>query len=379
MMGISLLLAVHGATGSYATAGLATGCLAVGEAVGGPQFARLVDRFGQRRAVPILAGGHCLALVTLLVAAALGIVAAMCVLAVIAGALLPQPGALSAARWSHIVPDRRDLGAAFSLEAVVNNVAFFSAAPLATLLITVAPWAASASAGTLVLLGSLVLAAQHRTEPPVGRVLDARRPGAGGLWRRPFVRVLGVNLGLGLFFGANPLLVTSFAQQHGFLPVAGFLLALSSAASLVSGVLYGAVGGRWVPSRVQAGATVLVAVAVAVLLAAPHLVGLCLMLALAGAAIAPIITTSSQIIEAEVPAPSLTQGFTWVNTASAAGVACGASVIGAALEAGSFSLAVFALFALVTIMAITALPGIRRRGSRLTRPAGRTDGPPGRP
>lgn len=355
MTGISLLLAVQGETGSFATAGLATGALAVGEAAGGPQLARLVDKFGQSHTVPVLAGLHATLIVALIGTLDRGSTAAVFLLAAAAGAVLPQPGALSASRWSHVVSDKRDLSAAFSLEALVNNVVFFAAAPIATLLgASISSWVPSAAACLLVLAGCGILSLQRRTQPPAVTSSDRVLGRPQGLWSRRFICALGVNLGLGFFFGANPILVTSFAGQNGLLSIAGLILAVSSAESFVSGALYGSVGGRFRPEKVQLAASALVVVAVVVPLLVPGLVAIIVMLAVAGAAIAPIIATSSQIIESASSRDRLTQAFTWVNTASAAGIAMGASIVGFAVEEGGFWTACFTLLVLTSLAVVAA-------------------------
>lgn len=54
MMSLGVLWAVKGTTGSFAIAGLATGCFAAAEALITPQVARYVDSYGQRRVVLML-------------------------------------------------------------------------------------------------------------------------------------------------------------------------------------------------------------------------------------------------------------------------------------------------------------------------------------
>ena len=58
MTGLGIVWLVHGSTGSYAAAGSVTGGFAVAEALAGPQVARLIDRFGQTRMLPITLLAH---------------------------------------------------------------------------------------------------------------------------------------------------------------------------------------------------------------------------------------------------------------------------------------------------------------------------------
>ena len=126
MTGLGLVWLVHGATGSYAAAGLVTGAFAVAEAVVGPQAARLVDRHGQTRVLPVLAGVHAAAVAALVLAVGRGAPAwSLAAVAAVAGVGVPQLGALSAARWVALV--RRHHGGApgvlttaLALESVAN-------------------------------------------------------------------------------------------------------------------------------------------------------------------------------------------------------------------------------------------------------------------
>ncbi|MFD8812563.1 MFS transporter, partial [Streptomyces sp. NPDC059627] len=65
MTGIGIVWLVHGHTGTFTSAGLVGGCFAVAEALGAPQVARLVDRFGQTRVLPPVLLAHALAVALL--------------------------------------------------------------------------------------------------------------------------------------------------------------------------------------------------------------------------------------------------------------------------------------------------------------------------
>lgn len=129
MTSLGLVWLVHARTGSYATAGVVTGGFAVAEAAVGPQAARLVDRLGQTRVLPPLLLAHAAAVVALLgMVTAGGPVWSLTVGGVLAGATIPQLGALSAARWSSLL--RGDaagaLLTAFSLESLSNGTAYLA-------------------------------------------------------------------------------------------------------------------------------------------------------------------------------------------------------------------------------------------------------------
>lgn len=372
--GIGLLFSIHGSTGSYAFAGAVTGAFAISEGIAGPQIGRLIDRFGQGRILPLVAGIHLIAIVLTVLAAAgaglpLSVLAAMA-----AGATVAQPGALSGARWVHILPDRTDLRVAFSLEAAVNDAVFIIGPPLVTILSgLVAPWAGTAVAAALLVLGCLALAAQRTTAPPpAGRTPRRGEPPespARGMLSRAFVAAVGVNLGLGCFFGAAPVLVTATAAGAGTPAIAGPILAVTSLASLASGLAYGASAGRLRPQVVQVAAAMVLLSAIVIAAIWPSLPGLTIAVLVAGIAIAPLVATSSQIVEASVERRVLTQGLTWINTASAAGIGVSSAAVGLAIDSGGLRAAILVALSLVSVAVMSALAGFRfrREARRATR------------
>jgi predicted MFS family arabinose efflux permease len=363
MTGLGLLFSIRHATGSFAAAGAATGAFALAEAVVGPQIARLTDRWGQTRIVPSAAMVHVGAIVAAIMTAGHASIGITLALVVVAGAVIPQPGALSAARWSRLPLGPEALRTAFSLEANVNDVVFLSGPILATLAGSLlAPWAGTVVAAILLSAGCVALALQRRTAPAAHRrprrAADERRTTLLG---RPFLATLGVNLGLGCFFGAAPLLVTAAATAEGRQPSIGLVLALSSAASIVAGALYGSLRSGPRPRTVQLIAAIVLTVAVLIGVVQPTLLGLAIMLLVGGTAIAPLLASSSQIVQAAVAPAELTQGFTWINSASASGIAASAALTGQLLATGGVEAATPPLLILVLIAVVSAALSFRRR------------------
>lgn len=355
MTGLGLLYSVQHATGSFAIAGAATGAFAVAEAVAGPQVARLIDRWGQTRVVPVVAVVHVIALATAIVTVGRAPFALTLAAVIVAGTAIPQPGALSAARWSALIPDPAPLRVAFSLEATINDLVFLTGPILVTLISTlVAPWAGSAAAATLLAAGCGMLTLQRRTAPPLVRSDKAAvRKTQGSLRSAAFFAVLGVNLGLGCFFGSVGLLVTAATTAQGLQSLTGLILSLSSAASILAGLIYGSLRSAPRPQVVQLMATGLVTLGVLVAVWSPTVLGLAIMQLIGGCAIAPLLASSSQITQTTVSALERTQGFTWINSASAAGIAAGAALIGGAIELDGVRTAAV-LLAILTLTALTS-------------------------
>jgi predicted MFS family arabinose efflux permease len=359
MTGLGILWLVQHYTGSFASAGMVTGAFAISEALMGPQIARHIDHGGQTRLLPPLLLVHGLAVAALL--ASVVLVAPFigtCLAAVAAGASVPQLGALSTARWSHLLDGSR-LTAAFSLEAVVNDVAFLAGPALVGLISTfVHPIAGFVCAAALIVVGGLALAAQRSTAPPFGahplaKVLDR------GIMVPAFFILLAVNLGLGLFFGSMQLSVTAFTVEHAVPQLGGVLYGVMSVASLLGGLAYGA--GRWKcpPGRLLLGIAVYFAVAAALLTVADTVWSLAGLLVLAGGSIAPMMVLSSVLIERKMEPRVLTQAFTWMNSASAAGIAAAAALSGTAID--SWGAAAGFTFAAVAALVIAATAALGQR------------------
>jgi hypothetical protein len=362
MTGLGIVWLVHARTGSYATAGLVTGGFAVAEAVAGPQLARLVDRFGQTRVLPPALLAHAAA-----VAALLALVAAgtpdwlMTAGGVLAGATIPQLGALSAARWAALLRDERAaaLPTAFTLESLANELAYLAGPALVSILgASGYPAAGTVLAAAVVVTGGMCFAAQRRTAPPASGAA-VRHRGGRSLLRPGFAVLVGVNLAIGGFFGAMQLSVTAFAVERGAAGTAAALLTVSSCASLLAGSLYGLRRWRAAPHVRLAVAAVALAACCLPLLAAgsPLELGLCI--ALTGLAIPPILVPCSVLAEAAVHRAVLTQAFAWLNSASAAGSAGAAAVAGWAVGTcgarGGFAVAAVA----AGVMAMLAVTGAR--------------------
>lgn len=332
MTGLGIVWLVHGATGSYAAAGTVTGGFAVAEAVGGPQVARLIDRFGQTRMLPISLSVHATAAVLLIsLTTASSPLWLLVVAGVLAGGSLPQIGAQTAARWSAALRGSPVLSSAFALESLSTGLAFLvGPALIGTVSSVTSPVAGSGLATTLVVGGGFALALQRSTAPPPERHRKKRQ---ARLLRPEFLALVGASIGVGLFFGAMQVSVTAFAIDLGAAEFAGPLYSVTSLVSLAAGLLYGA--RRW---RTPATTQFVVALSLLCLTCLPLLAVqspamLALALALPGLALAPYMVLSSVLAESRVEAAVLTQAFTWLNSGSAAGIAVGAAVTGRVVDA----------------------------------------------
>ncbi|MFI6646828.1 MFS transporter [Streptomyces sp. NPDC050529] len=368
MTGLGIIWLVHGRTGSYAAAGLVTGAFAVAEALAGPQLARLIDRFGQTRVLPPALLAHTIAVVSLLALAGNGSPhGPLTAAGALVGATIPQLGALSSARWSALLRGEHAeaLPTAFALESLGNGLCYLAGPALVTAVgASSNPAHGMVPATSLVVGGGLGFAAQRRTAPPTAGA--AQRKHAGRSLLRPgFAVQVGVNLALGLYFGAMQVSVTAFAVERGAGNAAAPLYMVSNCAGLLAGWLYGL--RRWPGTpRVQlAAVSAGMAVSCLPLLAIESFPAMGLALTVTGLAVPPILVLSSVLTAAAVDRAALTQAFTWLNSASAAGAAGAAALSGRAVDvygaSGGFAVAAAATGAMAVLAAAHARAARGRR------------------
>jgi MFS family permease len=362
MTSLGIVWLVHGSSGSYAAAGTVTGGFAVSEALAGPQVARLIDRFGQTRMLPITLLVHAASVALLIALTASGAsLWSLIAAGVLAGGSLPQLGAQTAARWSHALRGTPLLSSAFALESLSIGIAFMvGPALIGTVSSLGGPVAGSVLATSLVVTGGLALAAQRGTAPPPAKRDRAKSPDR--LLHKGFLALAGTNVGIGLFFGSMQVSVTAYAVGRGTPSLAGPFYSITSLVGLFAGFAYGA--RRWrMPARNQ---FVLVLAALTIstipLLVVENPWAIGIALALPGLAIAPFQTLSAVLAESEVEPAVLTQAFTWLNSGGAAGIALGAAFAGRVVDTNDPHYG-FAVALLATLVATAMALVVRVSGS----------------
>jgi predicted MFS family arabinose efflux permease len=267
-----------------------------------------------------------------------------------------------------IVTDQRRLPALFALESTLLELTFVAGPPLALGLATVwSPGAALIVSGSVMLAGTLMFAGQPasrhwRSRPPVSRA-------RGGSLRSPAIRTLIVILlGTGAAFGATEVGVTAAAHALGSSGAAGPLLGLWGVGSLLGGIAATRLGGA---ARSDRGLTLLLAALAlghgALTLTTGSLVAIAIVITLAGATIAPTVSSIYAIVDAAAPAGTQTEAFSWLLTASLVGASLGSAAAGAMAQAASAQSA-FALVAAAAAFAVLVAL-IRSRTLRVTEAA----------
>ena len=364
MVSLGIVLLVTNRTGSYTLAGTVSAAFVVTNAVGSVPQARLIDRLGQSRVLPLALAAFTLGLVGTMATVEAGVAVLwphLC--AGLAGATMPQIGPSVRSRWSTLVPDKVDLRIAFAFESVVDEVVYIVGPALVTVLATVVhPLAGLASAGLAALVGTAALVTQKGTEPPVASA-SHRREAAALPWRvlAPLVACAVV---LGFLLGGTEVAIVAFSDEHGNKALSGLMLALWALGSLLAGVVTGAMsGGASNPTRFRAGMGVL-----GLLMLPLPFVGsfpmLAVVLFLAGFAVSPTLIAGFAWIEQSVPAARTTEGITFFVTGIGVGIAPGAAVVGRVVDTAGASASFQVTAAAGIAGAVLALAtGLRRRAA----------------
>ena len=371
MFGLGTVLLIASVTGRYALAGIVAGAGSVGYALCAPQAARLADRLGQQRVLRPLTAFFAVSTMALIICAEFRApLWTMLVSGALAGASMPSLGSMVRARWSALLGDSPLLHTAFSLESVLDEAIFVIGPAVVTLLATeVTPAAGVAVAMTACVIGTLLFAAQYRTEPLAGPASAPQRAGVsepegrGAAWteergtsdegrrclkgvpeasgghrsRIPapgLVTLAPVYFCLGAMFGTIDLSTVDFCASRGHKPLAGFVLGAYALGSAVGGLCYGSRTWRAPVHRRFALTLCTVAAGTATFWALPGLAVLTVVIFCSGLAISPTFIAGFSLIGQQAPAERRTEGMAWLTSAISVGVAAGSAVAGHVIDAG---------------------------------------------
>ncbi|MFI9010022.1 MFS transporter [Actinosynnema sp. NPDC053489] len=325
MAPLALLLLVQQATGRYAYAGIAGGCYALAGATAGPLLGRLADRVGSPRVLVATGVAHSLVLPVLVLVR--GSTAAVCALALLAGATYPPLTAVVRGAWNGLTSGRLRV-TALAAETVVFELVFVVGPLLVSVFVLAAtPAAALIGSAVITCAGAVALAFSTALRHPPRA---ATTTGWGPLRVPGFVAVLVCVGALGVAFGMVS--VTVPAHTRGSEGAAGVLLALWGLGSGAGGLWFGTRPPTASPARQFAFLLWLNALATAVLALAPGPVALGVAITAAGLVIAPALTVYLSIVGRIVPSAMLTEAHTWVATLPVAANSAGGAVAGLVVD-----------------------------------------------
>jgi MFS family permease len=333
MFGIGLLVHAQHLTGSFAAAGIVAAALASSLGVGGPLLGRLVDRRGQTGVLlggAAVAGSALGALAVLPVGAPLPLIVG---LAMALGFANPPVAAATRSLIPALLEDAEAVRAAYAAESAAVELTWIAGPPFVLMLgAALSTGAALGVAGAILVAATVAFAAEPSSRawrPEPGQ----QRPRGGSL-RAPAMRtLLSVETALGFLFGAVEVAVVAAAQSLGAKGAVGPLLGIWGVGSLVGGVVATRAGGG---ARTGAGLALVLGVLtvghLALTAAAGSVIGLAIVLGLAGTMIAPTFATVYAMVDDAAPAGTVTEAFAWLNTAGAVGGSIGTAIAGAVAD-----------------------------------------------
>jgi predicted MFS family arabinose efflux permease len=354
--GLALILAVHAATRSFATAGAAIAIQSLGAALIAPLRGRLVDRRGAV-ALRLLGTAHGVSAAVLVLGLVTRGVPSMLAGAALLGLSAPPLIATARARWSTIAGSEL-APSAHALNAALSDAAQIAAPPIvAAIALAVSPRMAVAVFTTGAVVAALTLAASLPPRPvraPAGP--PAGRDWIGVLRDSPGLRLLAVVdvLTIG-WLSALELAVLAVAGRQGHATSGAFVLAAAAVGSITMSLLSGT--GRLpgsLPARYLAG-TVLGAAVLPFALVAPGLGGLAAVLLGVGAGFGLLNVVVYEALDHVVAPDRQVEAFTWLTTGSALGTALGSAASGRLAASGAGpegSLLLAVALALVALVAV---------------------------
>jgi MFS family permease len=361
-MSLATVLLLRHETGSFAVAGAVEACIAIATAASLPLQGRLIDRYGQTRILMPVATLNPLAMTALVVAAKAGASpAALGAIGVVCGGTVPALGAAMRTLWGQLVPDTALRQSAFALDAVLVETAFITGPLLTAALVSAAsPALAVLVNAGLTVAGALTFALSRASRRWRGTPHD-------GGWAGPLASsrvglLVAVQVPLGAAIGAMEVATVAFATQEGAPGVAGALIAVQAAASLVGGLWYGARTHRSSAAERYPKLLLCIAAAFAPLLLMSSIATAFPLMTLSGFAFAPSGAVVYMLIDELAPPGGATESTSWVSTAIITGVAAGNAIAGAVVGGGharsGYAVAVGAA-ALAGFLALSARPAWR--------------------
>jgi Major Facilitator Superfamily len=322
---MAIVLAVQRTTGSFTSAGAASGAFGFANVAAAPWRARAIVRWGQRRTLTPLGLTQAASYLGLALAVHPPTTPAPVFLGLSAAAGLAAPplGAAMRTAWTSITSPGDQRTRALSLDATADEVVFIVGPVIAASLSTaLSPSSALLAATIALLIGTLGLTTSQVSGKLRGRANEPTAAAGPRPLRRPgFARVLVVLFGVGFVVGTIEVVAPAVAVGDHHRGASGWLLAAMSLGSALGGVAYGHASWRSaLSSRMLLAAAAMGALTCATAFLTTVL-GFALGAIAIGLLLAPSIVTGYLAAEVLVPSHAAIEAFVWTNTALNLGAA----------------------------------------------------------
>ena len=348
MAPIALVLAGHGAIGSFRAGALMASSYTFADAIASPWLGRFIDRVELRRGLSVE-----LAAAAVLLSVLAGLIAerapapALIALSALAGAA--PSGVMGGLRayLQHIVPENlRER--AFALDATLLELEWMLAPALVAITGFLGAPALALVLMALAAFGALGEARMLDPQPPSGP-----SSGASGAWRdRGVLPVYLLSAVMGYAEGTINIALAPLMPAVGSRPAtAALLIAFLSLTSAAGGFAYGAFPARLPGDKAQHANVALIALGLCSILivVSPSLILLVIAVGVCGFWFAPLNTLRTLILGDLLPASQLAEGFSTLSAAMQLGYGISGLVTGAVLGLAG-ARACFIISAAITVI-----------------------------
>jgi MFS family permease len=356
MSPLALLLLARDATGSYGQASIVVAGTAIGTATISPLRGKAVDRRGAARVLPGFALAYAGAVGAVIAAAELNApTAVLALLAFAYGGLAPPVGATLRTLIADGVPSDGQQ-AAFGLLTLMSEASYLTGPIIVAALVTVgSPGVALAVMAALVTIGTLGFATSPTTRRLGGSEAE---PGRFAVLASPAMRVVLASVLLwGVTFGGLDVSLPAFADERGSAATGGVLLTVLSAGVALGTFVYGSRQSARPVERRLVLATAVGAATFAPLALATEVWQLALLVLVTGIGVAAPTVCIWLALAQAAPERAKTEAATWITSAGSVGIAIGATVVGAVVDAFDARAAFLAAFASASIGVVVVLAG----------------------
>ncbi len=398
MMGLGIVLALNHIYNNWTIAGTMSAAYVLSQAAVTPLYAKLFDRFGQRKVGVLALSAQVVCMLSFATAALFHIpLPILFALAILMGVTQFAFGALVRTRWAYTLKSQTDdtlLNVAYALESGIDEIVFIfgpilaawlatSVHPVSQLFVPVlasglggawflslkntqpavvkivqvesapandedvraalenGPYSTSEnSAGNSVedssKNGKKIIAKNLRDKLSLKQLRNANRKNKpkNVLLYRGIIPLVIMFLVFNMSFSAFDVSVTAAMRAQGLDKLIGLQLALFACGSLVGAVIFGSHkfrGSNW--SHLIVFLSLLTVGFILMNINIDRLILLSIFELLSGLCVSPIFATGNLIVKDTIPEHSLTEGLSWLPTASATGASLGSMVAGFAIDA----------------------------------------------
>ena len=392
MMGLGIVLALNHIYNNWTIAGTMSAAYVLSQAAVTPLYAKLFDRFGQRKVGTLALSVQVVAMLSFAFAALIRVpLPILFVLAILMGVTQFAFGALVRTRWAYTLKNQSDdtlLNVAYALESGIDEIVFIFGPILAAWLATSVHPVSQLFVPVLASgLGGAWFLSLKNTQPAVVKIVQVESAPANDedvqvalengpytasedsskngkkliaknlrdrlslkqlrntnrknkpknvLLYRGIIPLVVMFLVFNMSFSAFDVSVTAAMRAQGLDKLIGLQLALFACGSLVGAVIFGSHkfrGSNW--SHLIVFLSLLTIGFILMNINIDRLVLLSIFELLSGLCVSPIFATGNLIVKDTIPEHSLTEGLSWLPTASAVGASLGSMVAGFAIDAWS--------------------------------------------